>query len=375
MPAQPLKMLSTLYKKSATGALEEWAIGTQGNVIVTRWGQVGGAVQETRDEVKKGKNEGRANATTPVQQAELEAKSKWEKKLKKGYVKTKKDAEAGEVDSIIEGGIFPMLAHKFAEQGHKLKYPCRIQPKLDGHRCIATTDENCKASLWSRTRKRITSMTHIEAAIEALRLPNIFLDGELYNHEFRDRFEDLSSFIRNSEFQPGAEQLQYHIYDLPSSWGFGQRWDFLMNHLSSVRDPLRLVETYSVQDEDDLMNGFNHYLAQGYEGAMARNVDGPYVNKRSTNLLKIKEFDDAEFEVIGVEEGRGKLAGHAIFVCRAANGNEFRAKLKGKQEDLKQYFDNPGLAIGRQLTVKYQGLTNKAQVPRFPVAWRFREDL
>jgi DNA ligase-1 len=178
--------------------------------------------------------------------------------------------------------------------------------------------------------------------------------------------------------------VEYHVYDLPSAWGFKQRWDFLSLHLTqldgkhfepSVPHPLKLVQTALAQDEDELMVAFNTYLKLGYEGAMARNANGQYVHKRSTDLLKIKEFIDSEFQVVGVEEGRGKLAGHAIFVCRTTAGVDFRAKLMGDTSELKKYFENPALAIGRFLTVKYQGLTNKNGVPRFPVAVRFREDV
>lgn len=391
MSWQGLKVLPTLFKKSATGSIEEWTIGTDQNVIVTRWGQVGGAIQETRDEIKTGKNTGRANATTPVQQAESEAQSKWEKKLKKGYVQTLDAAQEGKTDAIIEGGIFPMLAHRFDEQGHKLRYPCYVQPKLDGHRCIAMLDSKGKCTLWSRTRKPITSMTHIVEAIERLGMHSTIFDGELYNHHYRDRFEELTSFIRDSEFRDGAEHVQYHIYDMPSSWGFGKRWDFLRAHIKlglveppdvsrhnaahGVPPALTPVSTVLVEDEDELMVEFNRYLEWGYEGAIARNVEGEYLNKRSYDLLKIKEFIDSEFQVVGVEEGRGKLAGHAIFVCQMQNGQQFRAKLKGEQHVLKQYFERPETAVGRMLTVKYQGLTNKNGVPRFPVAMRFREDV
>jgi len=147
------------------------------------------------------------------------------------------------------------------------------------------------------------------------------------------------------------------------------------NMAHGVPPALTPVSTILVDDEDELMVEFNRYLEAGYEGAIARNVDGEYVYKRSYDLLKIKEFLDSEFQVVGVEEGRGKLAGHAIFVCQMQDGQQFRAKLKGEQGLLKQYFDRPDTAIGRMLTVKYQGLTNKNGVPRFPVAMRFREDV
>lgn len=383
MSAQQLKLLPTLFKKTATGAAQEWTVGTDGNTIVTRWGQVGGTIQVTRDEIKTGKNIGRSNATTPTQQAELEAQSQWEKKLKKGYVQNLVDAREGKTDAIIEGGIFPMLAHRYDEQGHKLTFPCFGQPKLDGHRCVAVVDEKGRCTLWSRTRKPITSMAHIVQAIESLGIHSTIFDGELYNHEYRNRFEELTSFIRATDFRPGAEVVQYHIYDMPSAWDFWQRINFLLSlpitsqnkFFSDRPDIIRIVETRMASDEDELIAMFNQFLEQGYEGAMARNANGHYLNKRSYDLLKIKEFIDEEFQVIGVEEGRGKLVGHAIFVCKTKSDIEFRAKLKGKQEELKQYFEHPELAVGRQLTVKHQGYTNKNGVPRFPVAMRFREDI
>lgn len=379
-----LQWLPTLFKKNSAGGSQEWTIGTDGNIIVTRWGQVGGAIQETRDEIRSGKNLGRSNATTAEQQAVLEAQSYWEKKLKKGYVQSPDDATEGKIDSIIEGGIFPMLAHRFDEQGHKLVYPCFSQPKLDGHRCIAIVDNHGRCTLWSRTRKPITSMAHIVSSIERLGMRDTIFDGELYNHDYRNKFEELTSFIRDRKFRTGAEVVQYHIYDLPSVWNFWQRNNFLLGlpitnqnvRYSDGSDDLKIVETRVAEDEDELLVHFNNFLEQGYEGAMARNSYGSYTTgKRSYNLLKIKEFDDGEFPVLSVEEGRGKLVGHAIFVCRTKNGVDFRAKLKGKQEELKQYFDHPELAVGRTLTVKYQGLTNKNGVPRFPVAMRFREDV
>lgn len=378
------KAFPLLYKKTSVGADQFWEISVEDNVIVTRWGQVDGKVQETRDVVKEGKNIGRSNATTASEQAEAEAQSKWEHKLKKGYVKDLKSARAGETDSIIEGGIFPMLAQKFSEHGDKLKYPCLVQPKFDGHRCIAIIGEDGRATLWTRSRKPITSMVHIQNELERLALPKgTVLDGELYNHAYKDNFEDLTSFIRDTEPKSGSTAVQYHVYDRVDPMAQRQRTDSLHSMLTSGSwgnakprsDYIVYVQTETANDEDELMAIFGRFLKQGYEGAMARNSDGRYVNKRSTDLLKIKQFEDAEFRVVGVEEGRGKLAGHGIFVCQTEDGAQFKAKMMGDTAELKKYWDDPKLAVGRYLTVKFQGYTKKNGVPRFPVAMRFREDV
>lgn len=362
----------TLYKKTSTGADQFWKIWTENNTIVTEYGQVGGKVQTSRDTISEGKNIGKANETTPVQQAESEAQSHWEKKKKsKGYVESLTAARAGEVDALVEGGINPMLAHRFDEQGHKIVYPAFVQPKLDGHRCIAVVKDGV-CTLWSRTRKPITSVPHIIEAVEELGHDNIVLDGELYNHAYKTNFEELTSLIRSAEPKPGHKAVQYHVYDVVNDKPFRERTASLKASRSKY---IQVVETYQVESEEDMMDKFDGFVKMGYEGLMVRNAESKYVNKRSYDLQKVKEFLDSEFEVVGVEEGRGKLAGHGIFVCKVNGGlNYFRAKMVGELDNLRDFYENPKKYIGRMLTVKYQGFSNDG-IPRFPVAVRFREDV
>ena len=370
--------LQKLFKIASTGAQQEWEIETDDNVIITRWGKVGGKIQETRDVIKEGKNAGRSNATTPTQQAEAEATSTWEKKLKSGYVKSLSAAKAGEVDDSVEGGILPMLAKTFSEDGHKIIYPAFTQPKFDGHRCVAIIDTKGHCTLWSRTRKMITGLPHINKAIEEIEFwdsdGDIILDGELYNHEYHDKFEELTSFIRNPTPKEGHEVVEFHIYDIADNdKTFRNRHELIQS--LGLKKPLIPVETIEVADEDDLMVEFERFLLMGYEGSMVRNSAGLYVNKRSVDLQKIKEFDESEYKIVDVKEGRGKLMGKAIFVCETDSGDQFEVKLKGPQSELAKYWKKPSLAVGRMLTVQYQGYTNKNKVPRFPVGLRFREDV
>jgi len=371
-----------LYKKTSTGKQQQWSIWVLNNEIHTAWGQTNGVMQKTVDVVKTGKNVGKKNETSAEKQAELEAQALWEKKLKKGYNQTAVAAMAGEVDAIIEGGISPMLAHSYKDHGHKIEWPAYVQPKLDGHRCIAVVEDG-KCTLWSRTRKLITGVPHIAAEVERrcadAGINDIVLDGELYNHAYRNKFEELTSFIRQKAPKDGHTVVQYHVYDIVKDASFQARNVHLTALLVDDVYPMSestvlLVETLAANDEAAMQEAFADFLDKGFEGAMVRNGEGKYVNKRSYDLLKVKEFADAEFEIVGVEEGRGKLAGHAVFVCRNERDQDFRAKMMGETSKLKLYWDNPSLAIGRMLTVKYQGLTADG-IPRFPVGVRMREDV
>ena len=375
--------LPTLYKKTTTGAIEFWKVDVltghpQGVQVYSEYGQVGtDSPQSTADLITEGKNAGKKNATTPYEQACKEAKSKWEKKKKKGYVESIEAAEAGEVDALIEGGIDPMLAHVYEKHGDKIVFPCLAQPKLDGIRCIAIK-KGYDVTLWSRTRKRITSCPHIEKAIafHFARFENLILDGELYNHDLKHDFEKIVSAVRKDNPTPEAEKVQYHIYDVVLDGTNLQRARWLtLNALWSDREPLRLVKTEGVRTEADINLLFKEYRKEGYEGLMLRNNHAAYENKRSYNLQKVKEFDDAEFRIVGVVEGKGKLRGLlGAFMCVTSDGTEFEVKMTGDQEETKKYLHDENLWKNRLLTVQFQGYTGKNKVPRFPVGLRLREE-
>ena len=367
-----------LYRKASGGELRVWAIRTVNATIFTTHGVEGGAMQVDDDTITKGKNIGRSNETTPIEQAQLEAKSKWERKQKGGYNADRDAALKGEVDrEFVAGDVQPMLAHPFKKHGHKITWPAFVQPKLDGHRCIAIVNDDGSVNLWSRTRKPITGCPHIAEELERLDLPiGTVLDGELYNHDYRDSFEELTSLIRRSTPDPSTPytDIQYHVYDMVSDESFDERHDHLEVWLATGHT-VRFVETVWAESEDAMREWFSLYLSEGYEGAMVRQANSPYVGKRSYFLQKVKEFDDDEFVVVDVVEGRGRMAGKAVFVCETApTGETFQCKMAGDMSVLEQVLKNKDDYIGRELTVQFQGKT-AASIPRFPVGLRMREDI
>lgn len=371
-----------LYKKTSNGAIEQWAISVVNNEILTIYGHVGGKLQTASEVVREGKNIGRSNETTPIEQARAQAEGEWNtKKTRKGYVEDIAKAEAGENSGA--GGIRPMLAQTFTKHGDKIEFPCYAQPKLDGIRCIAVVDENRKVTLWSREQKPIVAVPSVIEALEALSgdfiWPGAVIDGELYNHELRADFEKISSCVRKQYPASDEEQalIQYHVYDMPrmppfGDCVFGDRMDHIAKHISLDNEKIVRVDTAFIKDKDALLDYFERRRADGYEGAMARN-DVPYEEgKRSYGLQKLKEFDEGEFPIVGVEEGVGKMEGLAIFVCKSGK-EEFRCKMEGALDGLRKYLTNKKLWEGKQLTVKYQGFTGKNKVPRFPVGKAVRD--
>lgn len=379
--------LPTLYKKTSTGATQMWSIAIDQNVIIVNHGQVDGKIQRGEETIKDGKNTGRANETTPVQQALAEATAKWEGKIKKGYVEDITRAKAGEKD--IDGGYDCMLAHKFADHGHKIKYPAYTQPKLNGHRCLGTIEDGV-AKLFSRTRKPITSCPHIIEDLQKLYPTGSHqVDGELYNHTYKDNFEELASLIRQETPADNCTEVQYHLYDKPMSDGitnitFASRLTTLQGNMhghemiNGIFKYLHFTNTIFVKDEEAMMNAFDTFLKQGYEGGMARNEHGQYEGKRSYNLQKIKEFQDAEFKIVGINEGRGSYAGCGIFICHSptapAGDDTFDVKMRGPKEQLQTFFQDHSLWKGKELVVKYQYIS-KYGIPIFPVGERFKDEI
>lgn len=366
--------LEVLYKKTSTGKIQMWEVKVEGSTIISSSGQVGGKIQINKDIIDVGKNIGRSNETTKEQQAHAEAKGKWEKKLKSGYVKSIEDAQDDKVSSYVEGGYLPMLAKVYDKDKKHIKFPCAAQPKLDGIRGTYTGGDE----IWTRTRKKIIGVPHINSFIVGIGV-DFKLDGELYNHKYKDDFEKIVKIVKQSKKpEPDHTIVQYHVYDIPSDKPFRERMKdlALLKKMTKGDKTIVVVSTVICKDEAELLAYTDKCLEHGYEGAMARNLDGEYHYKRSFNLQKLKVFEDAEYKIVGVEEGRGKLTGSAgSFICVTEEGNEFKAKLKGKLSDLKEYYDNFDKYKGQLLTVQFQGLTNKNNVPRFPVGLRLREDM
>ena len=114
-------------------------------------------------------------------------------------------------------------------------------------------------------------------------------------------------------------------------------------------------------------------MAAGYEGVIIRNKKGLYrLATRSEDLQKFKEFEDAEFSIVGFTEGEGNEKGAVIWICETEEKKKFRVRPKGTVDDRKELFKKGQTYVGKMLTVKYQELTDEG-IPRFPVGLAIRD--
>lgn len=348
---------ASIYKRDSAGRLREWFMQRDGSRYRTVAGLSGGKLVESGWTQAKA-----ASKATDEEQAIFEVEAAYEHKLSREYHRTVEATEGG-------AHFFkPMLAKEYGGwQGE-----CYAQPKLDGIRCIATKD-----GLFSRQGKPITAVPHIHAQLGPLFVaqPDLVLDGELYNHELKDDFNEIVSIVRKKS--PTAEQLelaearvQYHVYDVASDQHphiggkMTELHELVTEHnLSGAIELVETVRVFSVEQLDEL---YGQYLEHGYEGQMVR-LPGAYEQKRSKLLLKRKEFQDAEYPCLAIEEGNGNWAGVAKRVtCQLPDGRTFGAGIRGSRERAAELLTEKHDVV----TVRFFALTPDG-VPRFPVVTKF----
>jgi DNA ligase-1 len=256
--------------------------------------------------------------------------------------------------------IKAMLAHKYNED--KADYPAFIQPKLDGVRCLFTAK-----GAFSRANNMFMNVEHIEQALKPFfaKNPTAVLDGELYNHGLKDDFEKIISLVKkrkptDNDRLEAAELVEYHIYDVATMTiaGYATRLNYLNSDLfrGFATWPIMHVDTQVAHDFDDATKFHAKNLKLGYEGSIYRSWSGRYKGTRSWDLMKFKDFHDAEATIVGYEIGKGKREGTlGKFIMQDHEGVEFGCP-PGKgynYKDLANMLENIHDYIGQWATFTY----------------------
>jgi len=250
--------------------------------------------------------------------------------------------------------------------------------KLDGVRCLAVTDTEGKCTLYSRMGKEFTTLNKIKYAIEATGVINYVFDGEicLLDEDGNEDFQGVMKELRRKDHQ--IKNPTFMIFDMIHKTEFdkGKSTDTLSERLHTLRtwlgprydtkETLRYLDQSVITNETHFNNWNQMASDNNWEGFMLRK-DTEYEGKRSKNLLKVKSFYDAEYEVLGfdvdnhevVREGKSVSMTMLSQVWIEHKGHLVKVGSGFTQEQRLEYMD--GSIVGKVITVQYFEETNNQE--------------
>ena len=402
--------MQKLYKVSqSTGKVQVWCGTTNQDVVKVTYGVKGGKMQ-TKEYKAVAKNVGRANATTPEQQAEIELKALYEAQVtNKHYHYSEEEAIKASKDCRV-----PRKITNYKDRYNKMSDVLLSSVKKDGSRgCVVD------GVFYSKTgREETIKVPHLAEAVKALGSFATF-DAEVYAEGLtlqrirsawtkpvktdkdiikiaRDRAIDLSNTNKNLEWDilkaidflgylpnEDAKKLKFFIFDIPTSGSetFEERVE-MMHQLEEVIEDKGLSDCFSflypilTKSHEDRMHLLGKVCAEGSEGLVHYEPKGVYeFGKRSTNVAKSKPRYDSECKVVDVTEdksGEGVL--HCV-ACDKLNNVKFKCKMKVTRRDGKRYerdYATMCNLIGKWVTFSYVSLSVSG-TPLKPVAEEERE--
>ena len=242
--------------------------------------------------------------------------------------------------------------------------------KLDGVRCLAVVNNEGECILYSRMGKELTTLNKVKTAIEATGIINVVFDGEicLVDEDGNEDFQGIMKQLRRKNHQ--IENPAYMIFDMLDIKEFNnQKGDIILSErLRTLRSWLenRFIDntilryTDQTQISDDSHFDYWNELSskEGWEGVMLRK-DVSYEGKRTKNLVKVKKFFDAEYEVVDfdndnhevVRDGKSETIKMLAQVWIEHKGHRVKVGSGWSQEQRLQYMD--GSIVGKIITVQY----------------------
>ena len=258
----------------------------------------------------------------------------------------------------------PMLAYPVSDKPINYSDKIFMQPKLDGVRCVIQCD-NSEIKAYSRTGKEWKNFDHILFNLKGFFHfnPTVILDGELYNHDFKDNFEKIISMVRKTKptdeaRAESAKNVQFHCYDIiDENETFEERNKFIIQNVPRNHCVTHVSTTRCASDHDAKeMHAVN--LACGFEGSILRTND-VYKCGRSWHLRKFKDFHDDEAMILDWVEGKGKRKGTiGKFMAQDSAGNIFGMPVMDKFEYLQNNFEEMKTWVGKLATFTYFERTN-----------------
>jgi DNA ligase-1 len=263
-----------------------------------------------------------------------------------------------------------------------------VSRKLDGVRCIAYIDETGEPKFFSRAGKEFDTLGKVAEQLKKHNLRKVVLDGEICmvdengNEDFQGIIKEIKRkdhTIQNPKFLVFDILHQDEFDNKTSDRIFSERMDELELFFNTYdfEGFISQVDQFYIDSEEDLQDHMDTAVQYGWEGLMLRK-DAPYQGKRSSDIMKVKKFFDAEYVVIETEnavnrvivEGREVEEEMLRNVVIMHKGNRVQVGSGFNQEQKRYYYQHPDEIIGKTITVQYFETTvneRGLESLRFPV--------
>ncbi len=232
------------------------------------------------------------------------------------------------------------LAQKYFEKPEKLEGKTfAITTKLDGFRLIAMKDEHGNVSFYSRVGQPVEGLVEIDEEMKAAFPSGIVFDGELtisnyFELESKEAYKAASKIIRLKGDTP-KRGLTYRVFDVLTieEWRtqtcthtYDERRNLLEGFFGYANAPIPHVELlpvlYRGDDTTKVTEWLEKITSEGGEGVMLNLTESPYRFTRCWDIMKVKKMNTLDLEIVGFEEGSGRLAGTlGAILVRYKDGN------------------------------------------------------
>lgn len=271
-----------------------------------------------------------------------------------------------------------------------VKYPVRVEPKLDGLRLIAIKQNNV-VTMYTRNGTVLNTLPTITKALEKAKFDNVVFDGEALAKS-GDWNSSVSVLMSRKDFKDDAD-IVYHVFDvLPLSEWVSQTTETPLNErvlnvvakVTAVNDScVTAVKGSVVHAEAELLSFYAESMNTGNEGIMLKDLEAPYAFKRSDAILKMKPTVTFEGAIVGHYDGRdgtkheGKFGGFYVVlpngvVTRIGGGFNDKDRAQFQLEGLESFTGKIVEIEGQPDPMTKDGLTLDGRI-RFPVFLRFRD--
>jgi len=252
----------------------------------------------------------------------------------------------------------------------KWQPPYICQPKLDGIRCRAIRHGSSYILLSSE--ENVIFLPHIVEALNLLPMDELYgypeFDGELYTHGWP--LEQINGVCsRTVNPHPDAEKIQLHIFDIIHE---GQPQYLRIYRLMStdLQEPLVFCRSTICNTMQEIMEAYDAFLSEGYEGIIVRHFAAGYVRKRSTYILKFKPKKEDTYLITSWEEEQSieKVPKGTLGALVCWDGTNHFSVGSGLTNQLrKELWEMRDQLPGKYVRIGYQHLTSTNKVPRFPI--------